>query len=637
VNSRRVKLSITATAFALLLPSLAQAQSEEFFIYHYPGQQTAFDTNLFEPTASARAIFSIERAQIPSHLTFTAGLWASYANSPFVARIRNGTNVRTVPIVSNDLRAELHASLGLFQFIELTVAMPVALTTHARAIADGQGGLVADFRADGGANSTTALATSIRAGDLRAAVKIPILRGAWELGGRVAFTIPTGSVGIPLAEAGTPTPCQDGAVFGCMSGSVNAVSGNAFSSSYGWTFLPQLLLSRQFGSFLFAANLGYHFREKNGLAAGANPFIIDDEIRYGVGGRYALSPRLALGAELNGRLGILNAFNSASHPLDLVVGAQISASSAVNIDIGVRRGLTGGYGSEQFGAFVGLRVGATGRTCEFGPEDYDGFQDGDYCEDPDNDRDGILDAQDRCPNDAEDVDGVLDEDGCPDPDNDGDGFLDDVDRCPIEPEDRDGNADDDGCPDPDNDGDHVPDVRDQCVNDPEDLDNYEDEDGCPEPGPQAVQVTRQESRLLLSQRIYFEYDSDVIRNVSFDILNEVAATLRRNPDIAQMRIEGHTDSQGDPQYNLDLSYRRARAVVEYLSQRGVERSRLDFRGYGSQRAGVETTEDDRALNRRVEFIIVSQGSAPTTSTSSPAPATTPPPPRPRGRRSRGAR
>ncbi|MFP6684560.1 MAG: thrombospondin, partial [Polyangiaceae bacterium] len=48
----------------------------------------------------------------------------------------------------------------------------------------------------------------------------------------------------------------------------------------------------------------------------------------------------------------------------------------------------------------------------------------------DNDSDGILDVDDRCPNDPEDFDGFEDEDGCPDPDNDGDGIADVDDACP---------------------------------------------------------------------------------------------------------------------------------------------------------------------------------------------------------------
>ena len=65
----------------------------------------------------------------------------------------------------------------------------------------------------------------------------------------------------------------------------------------------------------------------------------------------------------------------------------------------------------------------------------------------DSDGDGLLDAEDRCPNAAEDVDGFEDGDGCPDPDNDRDGVPDTEDACPLEAEVINGVRDDDGCPD----------------------------------------------------------------------------------------------------------------------------------------------------------------------------------------------
>ena len=70
----------------------------------------------------------------------------------------------------------------------------------------------------------------------------------------------------------------------------------------------------------------------------------------------------------------------------------------------------------------------------------------DGCPDLDNDADGILDVNDKCPNEAEDFDGFEDADGCPDLDNDADGILDINDKCPNEAEDFDGFEDEDGCP-----------------------------------------------------------------------------------------------------------------------------------------------------------------------------------------------
>jgi hypothetical protein len=63
-------------------------------------------------------------------------------------------------------------------------------------------------------------------------------------------------------------------------------------------------------------------------------------------------------------------------------------------------------------------------------EDKDGFEDDDGCPDLDNDKDGILDANDLCPDKPEDLDGFEDSDGCPELDNDGDGVVDSLDKCP---------------------------------------------------------------------------------------------------------------------------------------------------------------------------------------------------------------
>jgi len=98
----------------------------------------------------------------------------------------------------------------------------------------------------------------------------------------------------------------------------------------------------------------------------------------------------------------------------------------------------------------------------------------------DTDGDGIPDHSDACVRQAEDFDGFEDGDGCPDPDNDGDGVPDEYDGEPLLAEDLDGFEDGDGVPDLDNDGDGIVDERDMCPNEREDLDGFEDQDGCPD-------------------------------------------------------------------------------------------------------------------------------------------------------------
>jgi len=246
--------------------------------------------------------------------------------------------------------------------------------------------------------------------------------------------------------------------------------------------------------------------------------------------------------------------------------------------------------------------------CPNDPEDWDEFQDADGCPDVDNDKDGILDAQDQCPDVPETVNGYMDEDGCPDEepasDSDKDGLDDDIDNCPYDPEDFDRWEDEDGCPDRDNDLDGILDADDQCPNEKEVFNSVEDEDGCPDEGePPRVFIER--SRIVITDKIFFQTAKSIIKVESYSLLNEIADLILAHEDIRQIRVEGHTDSDGSDTYNLDLSQARAEAVVDYLVGRGVERTRLDPAGFGERRP-IDDNDNDagKQKNRRVEFLIV---------------------------------
>jgi len=234
-------------------------------------------------------------------------------------------------------------------------------------------------------------------------------------------------------------------------------------------------------------------------------------------------------------------------------------------------------------------------------EDFDGFQDGNGCPEEDNDADGLADTVDDCRDDPEDRDGFQDSDGCPDPDNDKDGIADKIDQCPDQAEDADGVDDDDGCPDCDDDKDGIA----EC---PEPLDKCPREggiapDGCP-PKYNLIVVTQ--DKIELKQTVYFATRKAIIKPESFPLLDEVAQALKDNPTI-QVRIEGHTDSQGSDRVNLKLSRKRAQSVRAYLVGKGIDPSRMVAEGYGE---GVpiadNRTAGGRAQNRRVEFVITAR-------------------------------
>lgn len=129
--------------------------------------------------------------------------------------------------------------------------------------------------------------------------------------------------------------------------------------------------------------------------------------------------------------------------------------------------------------------------------------------------------------------------------------------------------------------------------------------------PEQVRVRLQADRLVTLEPIHFETGKAVILDSSFPLLDEIASTLVANPDLGRVRIEGHTDSQGGESFNLKLSRSRAEAVLRYLVDHGVPSDRLVAQGFGAgQPLTTNRTEQGRAQNRRVEFVLLSPGDAP---------------------------
>jgi OOP family OmpA-OmpF porin len=103
--------------------------------------------------------------------------------------------------------------------------------------------------------------------------------------------------------------------------------------------------------------------------------------------------------------------------------------------------------------------------------------------------------------------------------------------------------------------------------------------------------------------IYFDTDQDRIRNDSDPMLKEIAKLLSTDPRL-KIRVVGHTDNQGKPEYNLDLSRRRAASVMaELTSKYSIPPNRLDSFGCGLYApVAPNDSEDGRAKNRRVELV-----------------------------------
>lgn len=514
-------------------------------------QDRTIDVQLWTPPASRGATLLHERGGVLRHLTLGGGLLGSYAFEPFLREDPAGD----VAVVPELVTGEAAIALGLFELFEIGLSWPVVF------------GRVADDPFADQLEHSGRVAT----GDVRISLKWRFLRWGTDDGLAAQMV-----VSLPL--------------------------GGDFAGARSWTFAPALIASRRVGRLTLAGTFGLRLRQRATLGA----FEQDDELFIGGGAAFEITRALDATLDLHTRIGVGGrTLEIEEVPAEADVGVRYRLGSVVSLEAGVGTGLTSGYGTAALRAMIGVRFATERDACPFGPEDEDGFEDADFCADPDNDRDGILDVNDQCPNDAEDLDEFEDTDGCPDPDDDADGFPDARDTCPSQPEDRDGFQDDDGCPEVDNDGDGVPDLRDECPMEPEDRDGFEDDDGCPEPGPNVATVTVVDMRILVSERIYFDYDSDSIRPVSLPLLDQVAEVIQTLPATHRVRIEGYTDGAGDDEYNLDLSFRRARSVLEYLVTRGITRSRLEHVGYGETRPVTDDpTPNGQALNRRVEFTIL---------------------------------
>jgi OmpA-OmpF porin, OOP family len=102
--------------------------------------------------------------------------------------------------------------------------------------------------------------------------------------------------------------------------------------------------------------------------------------------------------------------------------------------------------------------------------------------------------------------------------------------------------------------------------------------------------------------IHFDTGKAAIQPDSETVLNEIVKLLQQTPDL-KLRIEGHTDNQGNAAANQALSEKRAQAVVSWLTAHGIAVARLSAKGLGqTQPVSDNSTEDGRAKNRRVELV-----------------------------------
>ena len=270
---------------------------------------------------------------------------------------------------------------------------------------------------------------------------------------------------------------------------------------------------------------------------------------------------------------------------------------------------------------------------------------------PDQDSDGIADKDDACPYEAgvaethgcpdKDVDGIADKiDACPEiaglavfngcPDTDGDSIPDNKDACP----DVAGLPQFNGCPDTD--GDHITDLEDRCPDsaglaknqgcpdaDEDGIIDQKDHcplvagpasnNGCPviennetTNKPVRIQLTQEEQNVMSNvfQNLEFETGKSILRESSYSSLDSLTNLLKKRPSF-KLLVDGHSDNVGAKVHNQQLSQGRADAVKKYLTDKGIDDSRIIPKGYGDSMPLVSNnTPEGRSKNRRVEFTIM---------------------------------
>lgn len=245
-------------------------------------------------------------------------------------------------------------------------------------------------------------------------------------------------------------------------------------------------------------------------------------------------------------------FQTRGTSLELVLGARHRLESGLAIELGGGVGFLRAPGTPTFQVFAGVRWASP----PAGPTDEDG--------------DGLVGDDDRCPTEPEDLDHNYDTDGCPELDDDDDGVPDASDRCPRDAEDRDAWDDDDGCPDPDDDDDGWGDVEDACPRIP----GGDSRRGCPRV-LRVELVPGEPMSIALLEDLAFVDGAAQLLPIDGVALDELAAVLRSDRTGVRLRVEVRAERVSRRDDGAALALERAQAVVAALVNRGVPSMRLE--------------------------------------------------------------
>lgn len=544
---RHLLLAAASAVSALTVttaPRVAQAQTSS---------PQGFAVNHFDPSERGSEWFALDSLDLRGNLRPALGIVGEWAYRPLILTDGNGNLIKS--IVRD--QAFLHVGGNVVLFDRLRVGADVPVMVYA----DGH-------TAVAGGTTYNAPVHSAGIGDVRLSADVRLFGTHGD--------VITGAIG---AQLELPTGAQD-----------------SYAGDGSVRVLPHALVAGDVGLFTYAAKAGVTIR---GLDESYDNGQVGTELDLGGAAGLRLADRkLVAGPEVFMRSVFTSGafFSKKATPVEGLLGAHYTIGNDWRAGAGVSTGFTEGYGTPVFRGIVSLEWTPGMKSDEPPPSPPPEVA---VAPPADRDHDGIVDAEDACP----DVAGVKSDDpktnGCP-PDRDHDGIADAADACPDVP----GVASEDpkknGCPvDPDRDKDSIPNDVDACPDEPGKQNPDPQKNGCP-----AAFV--RDGKILILEQVKFNTGSAEISKGpdSEPVLEAVAGVLTKHPEITAVEVEGHTDNRGNAGNNKKLSANRAAAVVRWLTSHGVESSRLSSAGYGQERP-IDTNDTDlgRRNNRRVEFHI----------------------------------
>lgn len=517
----------------------------------------------FEPAPAGDMFFAVPSAGVAGELCPAVGVTWSYARDPLVLRTASG---RSPPLHWVDHQMILHAqaSLQLFKRVELDLDFPFTL---------GQGGTSGTL-----AGVSVVAPSGAALNDVRAGGRVVLLR---QNGGIPAAALAF-SAWFPTGDA------------------------ESFAGGGSARYAPSLIVGADYRRFVWSATLGRRFqRERVGQLIGSQLFV-----GWSAAFRWQ---KLQIGPELTVSSGVGDTVSPLASNLsaaEILLGARYGVGP-FTLGVGAGPGLGQAVGTPSYRLVASLSWALEAGSPAAGPGDRGDGRGGagaktatlpisppaaNPAAPPDLDGDGVPDAEDQCPTISGDASPEAFRRGCP-ADRDRDGVYDVDDHCPDVPGAPSEDPTKNGCP-PDTDGDGIIDAKDACPAEKGNPTSDPKTNGCPD----AVRI--EGTQIILLQQVNFETARDEIKPDSFGLLGQVAAVLAQHPDIARLAVDGHTDAHGAEKSNINLSQRRAVAVVRWLTEHGIDARRLEARGFGPRRPIADNSTDaGRAKNRRVEFLI----------------------------------